>query len=183
MVEGKEEVLIYEITSAIATHYIDQLQKIVPESSLSPNGGGCCIYWKNGKKSSFVTLLPDEREELIEVVGAHMKHFKQATIKQIQLIKDIYKCKSTKFDPTSSEHQRLLNRLWSSLMPEEQITGMVSPQWKEIGFQVNTLLRYPLISIIISFFFYTQVYIIYSLICNREMTLQLTLEAWAYWAY
>jgi hypothetical protein len=95
--------------------------------------GSCIIYWKNGKRTSFIAVLPDERDELIEVIGSHLKKFKQSTgiilkpmyleyniiftiiVKQIQLLKDIYRCKVTKFNPDFPEHAALLKRLWTVL--------------------------------------------------------------------
>jgi hypothetical protein len=67
---------------------------------------GCCIFWKNGKKTSFFVApmsnnssgvdnlndVGETAEEIMQVVGALLKKFKTATIKQIQLLKDIYKC-------------------------------------------------------------------------------------------
>jgi hypothetical protein len=55
------------------------------------------------------------QDELAEVVGSHVKKFKQATLKQIQLLKDIFKCKCTKFNPETPEHEALLRRLVPNL--------------------------------------------------------------------
>jgi hypothetical protein len=89
VVEGKGS-SIYEITSATTIHYIDQVLKITPEQvQTKSRGGGICIFWKNGKKSTFMTAIPEEAEELMEVVGAHLKRFTNSTIKQIQLLKGI----------------------------------------------------------------------------------------------
>lgn len=98
-----------------------------------------CFQWKNEKKITFYTVIPSESEELVEVVGAHLKRFKQSTIKQIQLLKDIWKCRSTPFDEKNPGHQMLLTRLWKILMPDVQLEGFVSPQWKLLGFQVNII--------------------------------------------
>jgi len=138
IVEGKEGSTIYEITSALSIHYIDQVQSIVLDNSISEGrNGGCCIFWKNGKKSSFVAAIPGEAEELVEVVKSHLKKFKQATIRQIQLLKDIFKCKSTKFDSSLPEHEALLKRLWVTVKPDLELTGLISNQWKILGFQGN----------------------------------------------
>lgn len=74
--------------------------------------------------------------------GCHIKKFKQSTIKQIQLLKDIWNCKSTKFDADAAEHQMLLLRLWSSLMSGTGSTlgnkgevPLVGEHWKVLGFQ------------------------------------------------
>jgi len=137
VVDGKTGT-IYEITSANTIHYIDQVSKVVPEQRLSSvRGGGVCIYWKNGKKSTFMTAIPEEADELIEVVGAHLKRFNNSTIKQVQLLKDIFKCKSTVFNPTIPEHEKLLKRLWQVIKPEEELKGMIHAQWKSLGFQGN----------------------------------------------
>jgi len=172
ILEGKN-VMAYEITSARVVHYLDQVQKIVYESSnnSNPNNnttsdndrksdisfqsgsvshgkrhslpsysrlkGICCIHWKHGKKSTFETVVPEEAEELVEVVGCHLKKFKHAAVKQIQLLKDIYRCKTTKFDLHFDEHEALLRRLWQVIMPNVKLTVLISPQWKLIGFQGN----------------------------------------------
>ncbi len=41
-------------------------------------GGGFCLVWRNGKKTSFTTAIPDEVEELVEVISSHLKKFKQS---------------------------------------------------------------------------------------------------------
>jgi len=50
-------------------------------------------------------------------------------------LKDIWKCKLTKFDPANREHVALLERLWQVILPEEKTPGQVSEQWKRLGFQ------------------------------------------------
>jgi len=126
----------YEIRSAKLQHYIDDVAKINMEN-IVVNGtskGGCCLQWKNGQKSTFVTAMPEEIFELVEVVGAHVKRYNQASLKQIQLLKDIYKCKSTPFNPETPEHVMLLERLWKAMNIRGEFQ-QVSPLWKTIGFQ------------------------------------------------
>lgn len=134
VIEGKNG-SVYEITSSNAIHYIDQVQKIMKDNKIGR--GGICINWKNSKKSSFTTINPSDADELLDVINTHLKRFNQSTIKQIQLLKDIHKCKATQFDASVPEHEALLLRLWSTLMPDTPLSGMVSKQWKLIGFQGN----------------------------------------------
>ncbi len=144
-------------------------------------GGGFCLVWRNGKKTSFTTAIPDEVDELVEVISSHLKKFKQSagnlhflfqsvslsistvslslhitdqplyillpssflhpSVKQIQLLKDIFKCKSTRFDIDNEEHVILLKRLWETLMPKDPLPPgksgeeLVGKHWKKIGFQ------------------------------------------------
>eukprot|EP01114_Cavostelium_apophysatum_P008679 TRINITY_DN2136_c0_g1_i1.p1 TRINITY_DN2136_c0_g1~~TRINITY_DN2136_c0_g1_i1.p1 ORF type:complete len:688 (-),score=180.13 TRINITY_DN2136_c0_g1_i1:35-2098(-) len=135
VVEGSSNTA-YEVTSSRAVHYIDELDKVAPDvQAKGERGGGCVLYWKNNKKSTFNTAIPSEAEELIEVVGCHLKKFKQSTIKQIQLLKDIWKCKSTKFDAAIPQHAELLRRFWMNLKPKEPYMGDTGEKWKEVGFQ------------------------------------------------
>jgi len=125
-----------------------KFKKIVPENSIKPpqrqsqntkvsEKNGLCIYWKIGKRTTIWCTRSQDVEEFIEVVGSFVKKYKNSTIKQIQLLKDIWKCKSTTFDPNSREHIELLKRLWQKLNPNIVLDGLVSPQWKMIGFQGN----------------------------------------------
>lgn len=58
------------------------------------------------------------------------------------MLKDIWNCKSTKFDADAAEHQMLLLRLWSSLMSGSGSTlgnrgevPLIGEHWKVLGFQ------------------------------------------------
>eukprot|EP01117_Protostelium_nocturnum_P013972 TRINITY_DN5270_c0_g1_i3.p1 TRINITY_DN5270_c0_g1~~TRINITY_DN5270_c0_g1_i3.p1 ORF type:complete len:623 (+),score=239.23 TRINITY_DN5270_c0_g1_i3:163-2031(+) len=136
VIEGGRGVL-YEVKSAKMAHFIDEVAKIATESivvSADVVKGGCVIYWKNGKKSSFVTAIPEDVFELVEVVGTHLKSFNQSTIKQIQMIKDIYRTKTTQFDSDSTQHLFLLSRLWKATHLNGEME-LVSREWKKIGFQ------------------------------------------------
>lgn len=129
---------VYEVSSATTIHYIDELKKIsFDDHPSSGQGGDCTIYWKNGLKSSFRIPDSEEAEEFIQIIGAHLKRFKQSTLKQINLLKDIYNVKSTKFDSTFVEHRELLARLWKAVFPERTLESFVGPHWKELGFQGN----------------------------------------------
>jgi len=39
------------------------------------------------------------------------------------------------FDPESEKHVKLLKTLWAKLSPDTELTGMISKQWSDIGFQ------------------------------------------------
>jgi len=135
VLDGREG-SVYEITSSRTIHYIDQVKKAVSDSTIARDRkGGVCIFWLNGKKSTFLTAIPEDGTELLEVIGAHVKKYRQSSIKQIQLLKDIFRCKSTKFEIDIPEHELLLRRLWQVSMPGKKLDSLVSNQWKLIGFQ------------------------------------------------
>lgn len=44
------------------------------------------------------------------------------------------------YDADNLEHEQKLLSLWEYLMPEQPLTGRISKQWQEIGFQVNNFM-------------------------------------------
>jgi len=87
------------------------------------------------KKPSFAVSISHEIHELIEVVGAHLTKFRQSAIKQIQILKDIWKCKTTVVDLKNKEHENLLIRLFKNIFPNDPIPQIPSKDWKKLGFQ------------------------------------------------
>lgn len=43
--------------------------------------------------------------------------------------------RSVSYDPEKLDHVAKLRSLWDLLMPDVKLTGMISKQWSEIGFQ------------------------------------------------
>ncbi|XP_075231762.1 ELMO domain-containing protein 2 [Lycorma delicatula] len=52
-----------------------------------------------------------------------------------QLLHEVESLRTTPYDPTNSEHEKKLLRLWSLLMPNVELEGRVTKQWQDIGFQ------------------------------------------------
>jgi len=42
----------------------------------------------------------------------------------------IYSLQQQKYDKTNRSHEEKLLKLWSILMPNEALTGLISPQWR-----------------------------------------------------
>jgi hypothetical protein len=68
------------------------------------------VHWKNSRSSTLTAVLPEEADEITEVFGAHMKRYKISMIKQVQLMKDIFKCKQTRYEAANPDHIKLLTR-------------------------------------------------------------------------
>lgn len=81
--------------------------------------------------------MSSERNELIATVLAHKKRYQQAAVRQIQLLKDVWRCKGIKFNSEIPEHAQLLLRLWQVLVPNEPSQSVTGSHWKRLGFQGN----------------------------------------------
>lgn len=51
------------------------------------------------------------------------------------LVKEIESLRSIPYDSQNSEHERKLVQLWEVLNPSYPLSGRISKQWTEIGFQ------------------------------------------------
>uniref|UniRef100_A0A1L8EBT4 Putative elmo domain-containing protein 2 n=2 Tax=Haematobia irritans TaxID=7368 RepID=A0A1L8EBT4_HAEIR len=51
------------------------------------------------------------------------------------LMHQVERLRSEMYDSQNLEHEQKLLELWKRLMPEEELTGRISKQWQEIGFQ------------------------------------------------
>ncbi|XP_072939394.1 ELMO domain-containing protein 2 [Epargyreus clarus] len=52
-----------------------------------------------------------------------------------QLMNEVEDIRKTQFDSNNSEHEDKLMRLWSLLVPNEELEARVTKQWQDIGFQ------------------------------------------------
>lgn len=53
------------------------------------------------------------------------------------LMNDIEKLRETQFDSANPEHEEKLLKLWSLLVPNENLKMRITKQWQYIGFQVG----------------------------------------------
>lgn len=67
--------------------------------------------------------------------GGHERVFINMTASQEERLRRL-KCRmKTCFDASRPEHQEALKALWSATYPSQQLLGLVSEQWKEMGWQ------------------------------------------------
>ncbi|XP_052022609.1 ELMO domain-containing protein 2 isoform X3 [Apodemus sylvaticus] len=52
-----------------------------------------------------------------------------------QLYQDVENVRKKPYDSANAQHERLLLKLWSLLMPTKKLKGRISKQWADIGFQ------------------------------------------------
>ncbi|XP_028840355.1 ELMO domain-containing protein 1 isoform X2 [Denticeps clupeoides] len=60
---------------------------------------------------------------LLQIVGYH------------KLMAEVEKLRREPYDCNNPEHEEMLVKLWKALRPESPLTGRISKQWMEIGFQ------------------------------------------------
>lgn len=53
-----------------------------------------------------------------------------------QLLIEVEDLRKMSFDSENDEHEQKLLLLWNLLMPNEALTGRITKQWQDIGFQV-----------------------------------------------
>lgn len=54
------------------------------------------------------------------------------------LMNDVEVMRKVQFDSTNQEHEEKLLKLWSSLVPNENLVMRITKQWQYIGFQVKS---------------------------------------------
>lgn len=64
-----------------------------------------------------------------------LRQFVQVISSTYKLAVSLNEKSACSFDPLNQSHEAKLKELWSLLMPEEELTGRISEQWKLIGFQ------------------------------------------------
>lgn len=52
-----------------------------------------------------------------------------------QLITEVSELRAMSYDPNNSNHSEMLRKLWNRLHDNEMLSGMITKQWAEIGFQ------------------------------------------------
>lgn len=52
-----------------------------------------------------------------------------------QLYQDVENVRKKPYDSANAQHEKLLLKLWSLLMPTKKLTARISKQWADIGFQ------------------------------------------------
>lgn len=68
------------------------------------------------------------------------------------LVDEVEDLRKTQFNSNDPEHEVKLLRLWSLLVPNEELESRVSKQWQYIGFQVDTSFKtYSTIQIMLNF--------------------------------
>lgn len=55
------------------------------------------------------------------------------------LMHQVERLRAEMYDSQNLEHEQKLLELWKRLMPDENLTGRISKQWQEIGFQVHRI--------------------------------------------
>jgi len=87
----------------------------------------------------FLTLFCDQLEILpilekqTQIQSPELRE--QISIFQAFWLRRLAKSRSTNFDEKNPEHIRLLQRLWRVSFPDQNFPGVISEQWKDIGFQ------------------------------------------------
>eukprot|EP00301_Raphidiophrys_heterophryoidea_P013929 c2151_g1_i1.p1 GENE.c2151_g1_i1~~c2151_g1_i1.p1 ORF type:complete len:387 (-),score=102.89 c2151_g1_i1:464-1624(-) len=93
---------------------------------------GVSFEWKQMRQTR---LLVDDREELLEVVGAHLRRYNQARLKLVTELQAMQQLRHSVFDRENTSHKALLYRLWRAVHPTEQLPAVVSKSWTRLGFQ------------------------------------------------
>ncbi|KAG7217116.1 hypothetical protein INR49_027657 [Caranx melampygus] len=106
-------------------------------------------YSKNGLLQSALSVHPDKVEKTIDDIMALKKINPdtnpqlgislQASLLQIvgyrSLVMEVEKLRREPYDCENAEHEDMLMKLWKELRPDTALTGRISKQWCEIGFQ------------------------------------------------
>ncbi|XP_033998093.1 ELMO domain-containing protein 1 [Trematomus bernacchii] len=104
---------------------------------------------KNTLLQSALSVHPDKVEKTIEDIMALKKINPdtnpqlgislQASLLQIvgyrKLVGEVEKLRREQYDCENQEHEDMLMKLWKELRPDSPLTGRISKQWCEIGFQ------------------------------------------------
>uniref|UniRef100_A0A669F8K1 ELMO/CED-12 domain containing 1 n=2 Tax=Oreochromis TaxID=8139 RepID=A0A669F8K1_ORENI len=106
-------------------------------------------YSKNELLQSALSVHPDKVEKTIDDIMALKKINPdtnpqlgislQASLLQIvgyrSLVAEVEKLRREPYDCENPEHEEMLMKLWKELRPDTPLTGRISKQWCEIGFQ------------------------------------------------
>ncbi|KAM9782345.1 ELMO domain-containing protein 1 isoform X1 [Syngnathus typhle] len=106
-------------------------------------------YSKNELLQSALSAHPDKVEKIIDDIMALKKINPdtnpqlgislQATLLQIvgyrNLVAEVEKLRREPYDCENDQHEEMLMKLWKELRPDTPLTGRISKQWCEIGFQ------------------------------------------------
>ncbi|KAG9338685.1 hypothetical protein JZ751_025353, partial [Albula glossodonta] len=106
-------------------------------------------FSKSELLQSAVSIPPDSVEKAIDDIMTlkRINHDSnpqlgislQASLLQIvgyrNLLMEVEKLRREPYDSENSEHEEMLLKLWKTLRPDTPLTGRVSKQWCEIGFQ------------------------------------------------
>lgn len=87
------------------------------------------------KDNSHVILFTNEKHELIEVIGAHLKRANKYRLRQMSDLTQVLKLKEAKYDPENEAHENQLYDLWNTVFPGEKLLSRKTRQWEKIGFQ------------------------------------------------
>uniref|UniRef100_M4ACX9 ELMO/CED-12 domain containing 1 n=1 Tax=Xiphophorus maculatus TaxID=8083 RepID=M4ACX9_XIPMA len=108
-------------------------------------------YSKYELLRSALSVHPDQVEKTIDDIMALKKINPdtnpqlgvslQASLLQIvgyrSLMAEVEKLRREPYDSENAEHESMLMKLWKELRPDTPLTGRISKQWCEIGFQGN----------------------------------------------
>ncbi|XP_064206915.1 ELMO domain-containing protein 1-like isoform X1 [Anguilla rostrata] len=106
-------------------------------------------FSKNELLQSAVSAHPDSVEKTIDDImtlkkinpdtNPQLGISLQASLFQIvgyrNLVLEVEKLRREPYDCENAEHEEMLLKLWKALQPETPLTGRISKQWCEIGFQ------------------------------------------------
>ncbi|KAJ8276673.1 hypothetical protein COCON_G00084250 [Conger conger] len=106
-------------------------------------------FSKNELLQSAVSVHPDSVEKTIDDImtlkkinpdtNPQLGISLQASLFQIvgyrNLVLEVEKLRREPYDCENAEHEEMLLKLWKALRPETPLTGRISKQWCEIGFQ------------------------------------------------
>eukprot|EP00064_Thunnus_orientalis_P003829 superscaffoldBa00000328_g3840 len=106
-------------------------------------------YSKNELLQSALSVHPDKVEKTIDDIIAlkkinpdinpQLSISLQASLLQIvgyrSLVAEVEKLRREPYDCENPEHEDMLMKLWKELRPDTPLTGRISKQWCEIGFQ------------------------------------------------
>uniref|UniRef100_A0A3B3URN3 ELMO/CED-12 domain containing 1 n=1 Tax=Poecilia latipinna TaxID=48699 RepID=A0A3B3URN3_9TELE len=108
-------------------------------------------YSKYELLRSALSVHPDQVEKTIDDIMAlkkinpdtnpQLSVSLQASLLQIvgyrSLMAEVEKLRREPYDSENTEHESMLMKLWKELRPDTPLTGRISKQWCEIGFQGN----------------------------------------------
>uniref|UniRef100_A0A665UTH3 ELMO/CED-12 domain containing 1 n=1 Tax=Echeneis naucrates TaxID=173247 RepID=A0A665UTH3_ECHNA len=108
-----------------------------------------CFYFSVDLLQSALSVHPDKVEKTIDDIMALKKINPdtnpqlgislQASLLQIvgyrSLVMEVEKLRREPYDCENTEHEEMLMKLWKELRPDAPLSGRISKQWCEIGFQ------------------------------------------------
>ncbi|XP_057984871.1 uncharacterized protein LOC110634970 isoform X2 [Hevea brasiliensis] len=75
------------------------------------------------------TCVCFKRKRTCERVGINLTHLQEERLKRLKHRMKVY------FDASRPDHQEALRALWSATYPDRELHGLISDQWKEMGWQ------------------------------------------------